>query len=580
MSLLICVLSFLTFTACTQPASTDMADTTGWPGYRPLPLIKPFARVAGGQVELSFTVVDNPGRGELHTTWTADPENPEICLIRTSDGTTSVDIPNVDGDYFFDLRVRADSDSVSFRTYVTRRGDALHAFDIDTEYAAWVDDAVVYQVTPNSFIRGGTYDDITEKLPEVRSLGVNTLYLQPVYKTQRGGQGYDIIDYFSLRSDLGTEEQLQRLISAARDLGMRVLFDFVPNHTSIHHPYAESVKRDGQASPHYGYYQHTLDGASYSSHYQTGDDGFVRYFWKDLVNLNFDNEEVQRWIIEACKYWVRKFDIDGYRFDAVWAVNARNPSFGNRLRLELKAIKPDLFLLAEDKPIPSTFNSGFDAAYDWTPDTIWVSQWSWQTDFDERESKTVFNFHDVARRVDLLREATFKSGCIDVPCLRFMENNDLPRFEVHHSEAQVGMVAALLFSLPGIPMLYNGQEVGVKAHPYTRHTVFSRENSIRSASPERFDMYKRLIGLRNKHVSLRTGEIEEVAVASAAPVLGFRRWHGNEQFLILINLAEERVSAKPSIRAKGGVIDVLTGQVIRMERVEMEPYSARWLRID
>ena len=72
--------------------------------------------------------------------------------------------------------------------------------------------------------------------------------------------------------------------------------------------------------------------------------GFINYFWENLVNLNYNNEEVQQWIIEACKYWIKKFDIDGYRFDAIWGVNARAPSFSKRLKMELKSIKPDLLI--------------------------------------------------------------------------------------------------------------------------------------------------------------------------------------------------------------------------------------------
>lgn len=578
MSFLFCLLSFFSISDATLSVSVNPVDSVRRPGHRPLPVVRPVAKVLDDYAHLSFVVVENPGRKDLHSAWTPDKKNPATCAVNdNSGGSASVRIPKVEGDYFFDLLVWNDIDSVRFRTYVTRKGNTLHAFDLDNEYATWIDDAIIYQITPNAFIRGGTYDDIAAKLPEIRTLGVNTLYLQPVYKTQRGGQGYDIIDYFSLRPDLGSEEQLRSLITRARDLGMRVIFDFVPNHTSIEHPYAQSVMNDREGSPYYDYYQRTFDGAPYGSHYTKSEAGFVHYFWRDLINLNFDNEDVQRWIIDACKFWVRKFDLDGYRFDAVWAVNARNPTFGNRLRSELKSIKPDILLLAEDKPLPSTFRSGFDVAYDWTADTSWVSQWSWQTDFHERESKTVFNFPNESRRAELLRAALFGNGCVDVPCLRFIENNDLPRFGVHHSEAQTLMAAALLFSLPGIPMLYNGQEVGVEAHPYTRHSVFSREKDIYSVMPARFEFYRKLITLRSAHSALRTGRTEEVAVVAEGPVLGFRRWDDREQFLILVNLGSQAVTAIQPVRSRRKYKDVLTGQKFQLSEVPLEPYSVRWL---
>ncbi len=188
-----------------------------------------------------------------------------------------------------------------------------------------------------------------------------------------------------------------------------------------------------------------------------------------MVNLNFKNNEVQQWILEACKYWLRKFDIDGYRFDAMWAVNAREPSFGKRLQQELKSVKPGLFLLSEDKgSLTQAYQLGFDAAYDWTPDTTWISQWSWQTHYDEKNSLTIFNDSNISKRRYLLRKALFNNGDSKNLRLRFLENNDMPRFIKSHDLQQTKMAAALLFSLPGIPMLYNGQEIGSPNHPYKR----------------------------------------------------------------------------------------------------------------
>lgn len=579
MTLLFIFFSLFQVTDVDHP-QTYLADSLRSSGYRQLPSVKPFAKIESDRIVLSFSVVDNPGGRKLHVVWRPDHRNPAKCdVIPLDDVSASATIPSVDGDYFFDLLVLTGTDSVKFQTYVTRDGDKLRAFDIDNDRPTWIDDAVVYQITPNSFIRGGTYDDITAKLPEIRRLGVNTIYFQPVYKTYRGGQGYDVIDFFSLRSDLGTEEQLRRAINVAHEHGMRVIFDFVPNHTSIYHPYAQSVIRDGEASPYYSYYQHAFDGAPYSSHYQKGENGFVHYFWKHLVNLNYDNDEVQRWIIEACKYWLRRFDLDGYRFDAMWAVNARSPSFGSRLRTELKSIKPDILLLAEDKPVASTFSSGFDAAYDWTADTSWVSQWSWQTDYHERESKTVFNYPNESERVGYLRTALFKNGCFEAPCLRFMENNDLPRFSVHHSEAQTKMVAALLFSIPGIPMLYNGQEVGITSHPYTRHTIFSTEKDIRSILPERFDFYRQLIGTRNSYPALRTGKMAEVSLDAEGPVFGFRRWTEEEEFLIIMNIGSKSTTVAVPDRIKERARDALTGKIVSLKRIPVEPFGVRWFLI-
>jgi glycosidase len=258
------------------------------------------------------------------------------------------------------------------------------------EKTPWFHDAIIYQVTPYIFTDSCRFPDIEAKLPELADLGVNTLYLQPVFATHRGKQGYDITDFFSIRADLGTEQQLESLIKKAKSLGFRVLFDMVPNHTSVNHPYAQDVVRNGKNSKYYDYYQHDYDSVMYAEHYHKDSAGLVYYFWKDLVNLNYSNADVQRMMIDACKYWIEKYDIDGYRMDAIWGVNARAPSFSAQLVRELKKLKPDVFLIAEDKAThPFTYSLGYDAGYDWDTSTKWVSKWSWQYEYDEDHSTRI-----------------------------------------------------------------------------------------------------------------------------------------------------------------------------------------------
>ncbi|MBA4166713.1 MAG: hypothetical protein H0X41_04065, partial [Chitinophagaceae bacterium] len=105
----------------------------------------------------------------------------------------------------------------------------LSAATDTADYPAWMRDAVIYGIKPNTFVKNATYDDITRKLPELAQLGINTIWLQPVFKTGQGGQGYDVIDFFSLRDDLGTSAQLKKMVVAAASNGIRILFDFVPN---------------------------------------------------------------------------------------------------------------------------------------------------------------------------------------------------------------------------------------------------------------------------------------------------------------------------------------------------------------
>jgi glycosidase len=562
-------------------------------GYHQLPVVEPFAVVSGNQVILNVKPVDLISRRAVKYVWTAAKGNPAAC--RLNNGNTSratVNIPAARGAYYFNLTVINGKDSASYKTYVTRNNDQLKAYDINKDHAAWIDSAIVYQVTPNAFVENANYDDITKKLPELRSLGINTIWLQPIYQTKQKGQGYDITDYFNLRADLGTERQLANLVAVAKKLNLRVIFDFVPNHTSINHRYAQECIKYGKSSHYYNFYQHINDGKPYSSVYQKDQYGFISYFWKALVNLDYNNKEVQEWMLQASKYWLQKYDIDGYRFDAMWGINARNPEFTKRWANELKSIKPDLLLLEEEK-ISSTVKNNFDAAYDWAPDTSWVSKWSWQTHHDPSKSFTVFNSADTLKRAGLLRKALFSNNNGHAICFRFIENNDIPRFINTHTTAQTELAAALLFSLPGLPMIYNGQEIGIKLHPYSSKPIFKRDSTIRSAdSLHLFTYYQQLIKLRLQHPALLSSSLAEVPLIKNDYMLAFHRWQGNEHFIVILNMRGLAANAEIDIKGLSGLnlagastaTDVLTDENFEIHpgtnlniKIPLGAYGIRWL---
>ncbi len=565
-------------------------------GYHPTPLIKPYAIINGNTATLHASVISNPWK-ELQYHWTSDPINPApIEISNANDSLAQVQIPDANGSYYFHLIAVSGNDTARFQTLVTRNLKGLQAFNMDSMYAAWIDSAVIYEITPFAFVSNASYNDITAKLPEIKTLGVNTIWLQPVFKTHGGGQGYDIIDYFSLRDDLGNEAQLQQLIQTAKSLGLRVLFDFVPNHTSIYHPYAQDCAAYKKESHYYNFYQHTNDGVMYSSDYHKDSAGFIYYFWKDLVNLNYDNAEVQQWIIEACKYWVKKFDIDGYRFDAVWGVNARQPGFGKRLQLELKAIKPDLLLLAEDKgALSSTYTKGFDAAYDWAADTSWVSHWSWQYKYTPHANPVIFNFPNTNKRGKMLRKALFHNGDTIHPRMHFIENNDLPRFIASLRLARTKMAAALTFALPGIPLIYNGQEAGITSLPSNRNPTFKANESIQSIDKDSlFPYHQQLIAVRAAHSSLRNSAIKDIKLSPAATMVAFHRGDEQEDIITVINMD---VSAQNAVLNLHSVLhkemntftltDLVTKEVFNYKdvnlakvKVPMNGYSTRILLIN
>jgi cyclomaltodextrinase / maltogenic alpha-amylase / neopullulanase len=536
-------------------------------GYSFAPEVYAWAAASGSSASMHVSVIDNPDTSVLAFSWMPDAHNPiSLTMTSPSDSTASVTFPpgTPGGDYVFRLTVRsARGDTGYARAIVRFDSSGAHPFDISTDHARWIDSAVVYGVTPYIFVGAGQFADVTARIPEIVQLGVTAIWIQPVFSTHGGGQGYDIIDYFNVRTDVGGEAQLAALVSTAHAHGLRVLFDLPANHTSIYHPYAQDAVQYGPGSHYYGYYERSKDAAPYSSNENLRTSGlmtFVYYFWTDLVNLDYGNPEVQRMMTEASKYWIRKYDIDGYRVDASWGVSARTPSFFKQWRLALKRLKPEILLLAEDKASVrildannrvSPFDHEFDAAYDWTNEMSWVSHWVWESTYSANSNPTIFNNTPEAQRGAALHNALTSNGAGYAPGaipFRFLENNDTYRFLATHDLARTKMAAALEYSLNGIPLLYNGQEIGNATYPYSAYFIFSRGGTMMSQDPYGlFPYYQQLARWRRNLPALTGPNFAEVPITPSASQYAFRRWSGSQNVFTCVNMAASAASATLAI---------------------------------
>lgn len=512
-------------------------------GYQLRPEIKIIPEVNGRQVIFKADILENPRESSIQFVWDEDPDNKHFAGLDGKSGSQVQFIMPEDapsGEYYYNVTgITENGKKSSARTFLTVDSTKVLPFDINQDQASWINSAIIYGITPYIFTENARFHHITQKIPDIAELGVNTLWLQPIYETYEKGQGYGITNYFKVRSDLGTEEDLRELIETAHQNDLKVLFDFVPNHSSIQHPYARETVDLGESSHYYDFYQRDFDTSDYSQHYHHHPEGFVRYFWEHLPNLNYHNPEVKRWITEAGKYWIEKFDIDGYRIDAVWGVNARNPEFMQEWRSSLKRIKPEIMLLGEDKATrDETFDQRFDAAYDWTESESWVSQWVWQTSFSEEEHLTIFNDSEPGNRANLLRNSLTNNGNgyhPDARILRFLENNDTYRFIDTHSLDQTKMAAALTFTLHGNPLLFNGQEIGAALHPYQTTSIYNVNLPIKSQSRQGlYKYYKRLIEIRSNFSALDTQNFEEIEVNPSESLYAFRRWNKEDNNIFVV----------------------------------------------
>jgi glycosidase len=277
-------------------------------------------------------------------------------------------------------------------------------------------------------------------------------------------------------------------------------------------------------------------------------------------------------IIEASARWVRDYDVDGFRVDAAWGPRERAPDFWPRWSTALKRIKPDLLLLAEASARePYYSDNGFDAAYDWTEK---LGQWAWQDAFADEG-------HAAERLRAVLRDTQTSSATV----FRFLNNNDTgPRFITQHGAGWTRVAAAMLLTLPGLPGLYSGDEVGAAFEPYRPHgpIVWDDPPGLRA-------WYTRLIALRARLPALHSREMRVLDAGSADQVLAYVRSarEGDGGVLVLLNYgaAEARVSLPQDMLRDGwqtDLTDVLSGAqtVPRGDdgEVVVPPYGVRILQ--
>src|ERR1044072_7842525 len=211
---------------------------------------------------------------------------------------------------------------------------------------AWVRDGVIYEIYPRQFSEAGNFAGITAQLDRLKELGVNILWLMPIHpigqEKKKGpvGSPYAVRDYYAVNPDYGTAADLKRLVSEAHRRGMKVIIDIVANYTSwdsVMMKTPEFYVRDAQGKITYP------------------------HDWSDVAELNYDSPQLRRYMTDMLKFWLRDFDLDGFRCDVAGEVPT---DFWEQARAKLDKVNPDIVMLAEsDKP--ELLVRAFDLDYSW-----------------------------------------------------------------------------------------------------------------------------------------------------------------------------------------------------------------------
>jgi cyclomaltodextrinase len=366
----------------------------------------------------------------------------------------------------------------------------------------WARGGVLYQVFPRVFSQAGTFQGIIERLDYLDNLGVNIIWLMPIFpigeEGRKGSLGspYSVKDFRAINPEYGNENDFRRLVQEIHQRKMKVIIGIVPNHSSN-----DNVLM--------------ADHPDWFSRDKKGNFNREVADWSDVTDFNYDQPAMREYMQETLLYWVREFGIDGYRCDVAGMVPY---DFWQKALQELRQLKPDIFLLAEWED-PEIVLTGFTSDYDW-------SLYHLLLDIRKKKNRSAEAVTFVQERDQLYPQNSLP--------MRFLENHDEPRSLAQFGATAIEAYATFLFTLPGIPLIYAGQEIGETQKP----SLFEK-STLNWAEPDTslHSLYQSLIRLRRENSCFTSGDFVQLPTANLSGSVGaFLRSEPGSAAIVIANL--------------------------------------------
>jgi alpha-amylase len=464
----------------------------------------------------------------------------------------------------------------------------------------WARGAVFYEVFVRSFADSngdgvGDFNGLTAKLDYLKDLGVEGLWLMPVFESP-SYHGYDTVDYEKVDSEYGTQEDFDRLVREAHRRGIRIVLDFVVNHTGVDHPwFVESAS--SASSPKRDWYVWRQDdpgwtqpwGGTHGVWHERGGAYYYGIFWGGMPDLNYRNPEVRAEVKRLASLWLSR-GVDGFRLDAARHIVEKGPgdqqndtpethAFWREFSAYVRGVRPDALLVGEV----------------WSDTQHIVPYYGATARLPTGdELPMLFNFPlaealvgslqsgDVARLSTQLTElsSAYPKGVLTAP---FLANHDQVRLatQLQGQEARIRMAPALLLTLPGTPFLYYGEELGLpngpqdEGDPAKRRPLpwegSNKEGGFTTGKPwaplvegwqkqniaselgdtsSLLHRYRMLIHVRRASPALRLGALKVLPRGSEAPsVVAFLRESEGERVLVVHNLGAAPATVSQALAA-------------------------------
>ena len=447
----------------------------------------------------------------------------------------------------------------------------------------WLDEAVVYQIFPERFNNGnsdldpanlknwgdlpkrdsffgGDLQGIYDKLDYLKDLGVNTIYLTPIFESLSNHK-YNIDDYLKIDEHFGDEEIFEKLVNKAHDKDMKIILDAVFNHSGFNFFAFEDLRKRGENSKYKDWY--IYDSLPLQTEIPVNYETFARNI-PNLPKLDTANKEVQDYLLKVTEYWMKNFDIDGWRLDVADEVDS---SFWRRFRKKVKSLDKDAYIIGEVWHSGMKWLQGnqFDAImnYSFTEAVIdfIAKDKIGPSEFDNRLALNRMNY-----REDITNSL-----------LNLLDSHDTPRILRHCNEDKDKMKLAVLFQMtyPGVPMVLYGDELGLTGgdDPDSRRCMPWDDDK---ADYDLRAYYKKLIKIRKNNKILQKGEFESFVINEAKNIYSFKRKLEDREVIVIINNNPEK--REICLRSQNkNYIDLLTNKNYKNNdgkiKLVMKPYQ-------
>jgi 1,4-alpha-glucan branching enzyme len=400
----------------------------------------------------------------------------------------------------------------------------------------WTKNSVLYEVNIRQYTPEGTFKAFETHLPRLKELGVDILWLMPIHpiseKNRKGSLGsyYSVKDYKAVNPEFGTMDDFKALVNKAHEMGFKVIIDWVANHTGWDNQWIADHKD--------WYTQDSLGNVI-----PPNPD------WSDIADLNFDSQPMRRAMIDAMDFWVRETNIDGFRCDVAWGIPQ---DFWEAATASLDSIK-QVYMLAEDEDHPAFLDKAFESNYTWKLHHILneVAQ-------GKKAAADIQKYYTDS-------VSKYATGSFPMQFITNHDENSWAGSEYERMGNAVKTFATLTFTLEGIPLLYSGQEAGLK-----KRLLFFEKDTINWSNLEMQKFYKSLVGLKKNNAALWNGvaggPMKFVENSAPHQVFAFTREMGKNQVLAVFNLSAQPVEATIQLLQAGDYQEYFSGETKTFEK--------------